>query len=56
LKPGTYLLDLHVYQGNYILLDSVQEFGFSVEGSGSMSECAFYQPRQWNAVSLETHS
>jgi lipopolysaccharide transport system ATP-binding protein len=56
LKPGSYLLDLHIFQGNYILLDSVQEFGFSVEGSGSMSECAFYQPRQWNAVSLKAES
>ncbi|MBD1845965.1 ABC transporter ATP-binding protein [Cyanobacteria bacterium FACHB-63] len=53
LKPGSYLLDLHLYQGNYILLDSIKEFSFAVEGTGSMSECSFYQPRRWTAVQTE---
>ncbi|MEP0916899.1 polysaccharide ABC transporter ATP-binding protein [Leptolyngbya sp. DQ-M1] len=53
LKPGSYLLDLHLYQGNYILLDSIKEFSFAVEGTGSMSECSFYQPRCWTAVQTE---
>ncbi len=50
LKPGSYLLDLHIYQGNYILLDSIKEFSFAVEGTGSMSECSFFQPRCWTAT------
>ncbi|WNZ43973.1 Wzt carbohydrate-binding domain-containing protein [Leptolyngbya boryana CZ1] len=28
LKPGSYILDLHLYQGSYIVLDSVQDFIF----------------------------
>lgn len=56
LRPGSYLLDLHIYQGSYVLLDSIQEFSFAVEGLGSMSECSFYQPRRWNAVQLATQT
>lgn len=51
LRPGAYVMDVHVFEGNYVLLDSVLSFEFAVEGLGSMSQCLFYQPRIWKAVS-----
>lgn len=51
LKPGAYVMDIHVFEGNYILLDTVVSFEFMVEGLGSMSQCLFYQPRIWKAES-----
>lgn len=50
LRPNAYMMDAHLYEGNYILLDSVLAFEFVVEGQGSMSQCLFYQPRTWTAV------
>lgn len=56
LRPGLYIMDIHVYEGNYILLDSVLSFEFAVEGLGSMSQCLFYQPRVWKSVSRQAGS
>ncbi|WNZ43978.1 ABC transporter ATP-binding protein [Leptolyngbya boryana CZ1] len=50
LRPSAYMMDAHLYEGNYILLDSVLAFEFVVEGQGSMSQCLFYQPRAWTTV------
>ncbi len=52
LRPTSYVMDVHLFEGNYVLLDAVQSFEFAVEGLGSMSQCLFYQPRIWSA----THS
>lgn len=54
LRPGSYVMDIHVFEGNYVILDSVLFFEFMVEGLGSMSQCLFYQPRIWKAVSCES--
>ena len=54
MKPSSYIMNLHVRQGPFYILDSHEGFEFDVEGGGGgMIQCQFYQPRSWSAVSLE---
>lgn len=47
-KPGLYTMKLHVITGDfYNALDAVEAFVFKVESDDGMSQCAFYQPRDW---------
>jgi len=47
-KPGLYTMKIHVLDGAYYnALDAVESFVFKVASNGSMSQCAFYQPREW---------
>ncbi|MBD3880184.1 ABC transporter ATP-binding protein [Phormidium tenue FACHB-886] len=52
LRPSSYIMNLHVRQGPFYILDSYEGFEFDVEGGGGMSQCQFYQPRHWTAVPL----
>jgi lipopolysaccharide transport system ATP-binding protein len=54
LKPSSYIMSLHIRQGPFYILDSVESFEFDIEGTGGMSQCQFYQPRAWNAVALKS--
>jgi lipopolysaccharide transport system ATP-binding protein len=53
LRPGFYRMNVHVRRGPFYIMDSVEGFEFQVESSGAMSQCQFYQPREWRSVSLE---
>ena len=47
-KPGLYTMKIHVLDGAYYnALDAVESFVFKVTSDGSMSQCAFHQPRDW---------
>ena len=48
LKPALYTAKIIIKQGNMNVLDGVESFKFHVKGGGSMSNCQFYQPRDWN--------
>ena len=50
LKPGLYSLTIFIREGSLFALDCVQSFKFQVEGNASMSNCKFYQPRNWKIV------
>ncbi|MBE9010417.1 ABC transporter ATP-binding protein [Pseudanabaenaceae cyanobacterium LEGE 13415] len=52
LRPSSYVMSAHVFEGNYILLDAVKSFTFAVESPGSMNQCLFYQPRTWRVAHL----
>jgi len=49
-KPGAYTMKLNISRDRFYMFDVVEAFNFSVEGKG-MSQCKFYQPKQWNLVS-----
>lgn len=49
LKPALYTAKIIIKQGNMNVLDGVESFKFHVKGGGSMSNCQFYQPRDWNS-------
>lgn len=50
LKPGDYTMKLNVARGADYLLDIVEAFHFRVEAQEEMSQCAFYQPREWRLL------
>jgi lipopolysaccharide transport system ATP-binding protein len=52
LRPGSYIMNVHVRQDSFYLLDSVESFEFYVDGKGAMSQCQFYQPRIWQSAEL----
>jgi lipopolysaccharide transport system ATP-binding protein len=52
LCPGSYILNVHVRQDSFYLLDSVESFEFYVDGLGGMSQCQFYQPRIWKSIGI----
>lgn len=54
LRPTSYVMDVTVFEGNYILLEAIRSFEFAVEGPGSMSQCLFFQPRYWVASKILT--
>jgi lipopolysaccharide transport system ATP-binding protein len=56
LRPNSYMMNVHVRQGAFHILDSVEGFEFSVSDPGGMSQCQFYQPHDWKSVSLNVHS
>lgn len=50
LKPGLYIMKLSIRRDRLFFLDAVETFRFLVTSEQSMSNCAFYQPRQWQVV------
>ncbi len=50
-KPGFYNMKIIIRESSLYTLDYVESFRFKVETNGSMSICAFYQPRSWKVVS-----
>jgi lipopolysaccharide transport system ATP-binding protein len=47
LRPTSYVMDVTLFEGSYILLDVIRSFEFAVESRGGMSQCLFFQPRLW---------
>jgi len=43
-------LKLSLGQGPLYLLDAIESFEFRVKESGNMSQCLFYQPRNWEII------
>jgi lipopolysaccharide transport system ATP-binding protein len=54
LKPSSYIMKMSVGQGPLYLLDAVESFEFRVEPSKNMSQCLFYQPRNWKIIGKTT--
>ncbi|MEL6468906.1 MAG: ABC transporter ATP-binding protein [Cyanobacteria bacterium J06623_4] len=53
LPPGTYTMSTNVRQGPLEIMDSFKGFEFKVENKLPISECRFYQPRDWRTATLE---
>ena len=47
LKPSSYVMKMSVGQGPLYLLDAVESFEFRVKAARNMTNCLFYQPRNW---------
>lgn len=56
LRPNFYLMNVHVRQGAFYILDSVEGFEFNVGDPGGMSQCQYYQPHDWRSVGLNVHA
>jgi lipopolysaccharide transport system ATP-binding protein len=54
LRPNFYMMNVHVRQGAFHMLDSVEGFEFCIGDPGGMSQCHFYQPHTWKAVHQES--
>lgn len=48
LPSGVYSMSIKLKQERIYTLDFVESFQFTVESSGTMHNCRFYQPRSWN--------
>ena len=53
LAPGMYTMSIKLKKGSIYTFDAVENFRFTVNSNGKMSECKFYQPRLWQLVSGE---
>ncbi len=53
LAPGMYTMSIKLKKGSIYTFDAVENFRFTVNSNGKMSECKFYQPRLWKLVSGE---
>ena len=53
LGPGMYTMSIKLKKGSFYTFDAVENFRFTVNSNGKMSECKFYQPRLWQLVSGE---
>ena len=49
LRPSNYVVMIQVRRGELYMLDEV-EFQFTVNSEVNISQCSFYQPRDWNVV------
>jgi lipopolysaccharide transport system ATP-binding protein len=54
LRPGVFVMKLSIQREKLDYLDAVESFKFSVIESENMSNCMFYQPREWEIVSKDT--
>lgn len=54
LKPGVFVMKLSIQREKLEYLDAVESFKFTVIESENMSNCMFYQPREWEIVSKDT--
>jgi len=50
LRPGSYTMKVVVMQSALHYLDAVESFTFAVRSDVNMSQCLFYQPREWEVV------
>ena len=50
LRPGSYTMKVVVMQSALHYLDAVESFTFIVRSDVNMSQCLFYQPREWEVV------
>lgn len=53
VAPGMYTMSIKLKKGSFYTFDAVENFRFTVNSNGKMSECKFYQPRLWKLVSGE---
>jgi lipopolysaccharide transport system ATP-binding protein len=53
LKPSVFLMKLSIQRDRLDYLDGVESFEFAVVESENMSNCMFYQPREWAIVSKD---
>jgi lipopolysaccharide transport system ATP-binding protein len=54
LRPNQYVMKLHLSEKNLYMYDMVESFRFSVESSKDVSQCLFYQPRQWSVTNHQS--
>ena len=52
LRPADYVMKLNVARGANFLFDVVEAFPFRVRTEREMSQCAYFQPREWEVVRL----
>ncbi|MBD2526701.1 ABC transporter ATP-binding protein [Nostoc sp. FACHB-133] len=52
LRPGLYTMKVYVSLSSFFIFDAVEAYKFKVIESINMTECYFYQPRDW----LHTYS
>lgn len=50
LKPGVYIMKMSIRRDRLYMLDAVESFRFVVETERNMSNCAFYQPVEWEVI------
>lgn len=56
LRPGMYNMSIKLKEGSLYTFDVVESFRFTVKSDGKMSQCRFYQPRDWQLVTKEKHN
>lgn len=47
LKPGIYVMKAYLHKAGLHIYDAVESFYFRVNGDGGMTQCLFFQPRNW---------
>lgn len=47
LKVGSYIAKIYISRPPQYVYDIIESFKFNVKSNESMSQCAFYQPREW---------
>jgi ABC-type polysaccharide/polyol phosphate transport system ATPase subunit len=52
LKPGSYTAKVYLKRGKLHIFDIVESFVFKVETDSKMIQCGFYQPRDWEVLSV----
>ena len=53
LIPGKYSLDTYLRDKDFITLDIVEAFTFTVDANGRTSESIYYQEREWSIVKVK---
>ena len=52
LKTGIYNMKVYLRQGNHYLLDYIEHFAFTVDSEYFLGKSLFYQPREWQNLSI----
>jgi lipopolysaccharide transport system ATP-binding protein len=47
LKAGVYSMKVSLHKPGLYVYDAVESFYFKVKGEQGMSECLYFQPREW---------
>lgn len=47
LKPGIYVMKAYLHKAGLHIYDVVESFYFRVSGDGGMTQCVYFQPRNW---------
>lgn len=56
LRPGLYTMKITVYRYPFYVYDMVESFKFSVTAKQGMSQCIYYQPRNWQVLNCSLSS
>ena len=56
LRAGDYVMKLNVAKDSSFLMDVVEAFHFRVDTLEEMSQCIYYQPREWKVVAARHRS